>query len=201
MALILTREVEPTEEPVEIQEAKIHMRVEEGETIEDEFIGTLIQAAREHVESETGRAILDQTWSYYLNEWPEGDEILLPYPPLIWTVADSYVKYTDSGGTETTLTHTTDYVIDTDREPGRIKLAYGKSWPSTTLHPRNPIHIYYDCGWTDPAEVPAMLKVAIKLLVADMYEYREPTVANVTIEVLDTVEKFLRDFRDYTWKM
>ena len=201
MPLITTLEVAPLEEPVELREAKIHMRIEEGETIEDEFIDTLIKAARECVESMTGRALLDQTWSYYLSEWPEGDEILLPRPPLIWTAVDSYLKYTDSDGTETTFTPATNYVVDTDREPGRIVLAYGQSWPSGTLHPRNPIHIYYDYGWTDPEDVPAMLKVAIKLLAADMYEYREPTIANVSVKTLDTVDKLIRDHTDHTWKM
>jgi len=91
--------------------------------------------------------------------------------------------------------------VDTDREPGRIILAYGKSWPSTTLHPRNPIHIYYDCGWTDPAHVPAMLKVAMKLLISDMYENREPTIVGVGVATLKTVDRLIRNHVDYTWKM
>jgi len=187
--LITTLEVEPTEEPVEVREAKIHMSLEEGETIEDEFIDTLIKAAREYVEKTTGYALLDQTWSYYLNEWPEGNEIILPYPPLIWTVADSYITYTDSAGTATTLTHTTDYVIDTDRKPGRIVLAYGKVWPSPDFHPRNPIHIYYDCGWADPEDVPASYKAIMKLLISDMYENREITVIGVSATTLKTIDR------------
>lgn len=200
-ALITTLEVAPTEEPVELREAKIHMRLEEGETIEDEYIeGIIIKAAREYVETITARAFLDQTWSYYLDEWPKGREILIPYPNLIWTVADSYIKYTDSDDTETTMP-TTDYVIDTDRKPGRIVLAYGETWPSATLHPRNPIRIYYDCGWTDPENVPAMLKAAILLVTSDMYENREPTLIGVSAQTLKTLDRILDNYTDWTFKI
>ena len=191
MALITTLEIEPVEELIELREAKTHMSLEEGETIEDEFIDTLIKVAREYVEKASGYALLDQTWSYYLNEWPKGDEIILPYPPLIWTEANSYIKYTDSAGTVTTLTITTDYVIDTDRRPGRIVLAYGKTWPSPDFHPRNPIHIYYDCGWTDPENVPATYKHIMKLLISDMYENREPTIIGVSATTLKTIDRLI----------
>ena len=199
--LITTLEIPPTEEPVELREAKTHMSLEEGETIEDEYIdGILIKAAREYVESITGRAILDQTWSYYLSEWPEGNEILLPRPPLIWTEADSYITYTDTAGTTTTMTITTDYLVDTDREPGRIVLPYGKVWPSDSLHPKNPIRIYYDCGWTDPENVPAMLKAAILLVTSDMYENREPTLIGVSAQTLKTLDRILDNYTDWTFK-
>ena len=190
MALITTLEIEPTEEPVEVQEAKMHMSGEEGETIEDEYIDTLIKTAREYVEKITGYALLDQTWSYYLNEWPAGDEIILPYPPLIWTVAASSITYTESDDTPGTMP-TTDYVIDTDRKPGRIVLAYGKVWPSTDLHPKNPIRIKYDCGWTDPEDVPATYKHIMKLMISDMYENREPTIVGVSATTLKTIDRLI----------
>jgi len=203
--LITTLEVPPTEEPVELREARTHMSMEEGETIEDEYIESiLIKAAREYVERRTGRAILDQTWSYYLNEWPDGNEILLPYPNLIWTVADSYIKYTDSDGTVHTFENagpTYDYDVDTNSEPGRIVLKYGESWPSDTLQPMNPIHIYYDCGWTDPEDVPAMLKAAILLVTSDMYENREPTLIGVSAQTLKTLDRILYAYTDWTWKV
>lgn len=191
MALITTLENEPAEEPIELREAKIHMSLEEGETIEDELIDSSIKAAREYVEKISGYALLDQTWSYYLDEWPTGNEIILPYPPLIWTTADSYIEYTDSAGTAIRLTHTTDYVVDTNRRSGRIVLAYGKTWPSVDFHPMNPIHIYYDCGWTDPENVPAIYKQIMKLLISDMYENREPTIIGVSATTLKTIDRLI----------
>lgn len=190
MALITTLEKEPAEEPIELREAKIHMSGEEGETIEDEYIDTLIKTAREYVEKITGYALLDQTWSYYLNEWPAGDEIILPYPPLIWTVADSSITYTESDDTPGTMP-TTDYVIDTNRKPGRIVLAYGKIWPFPDLHPMNPIRIKYDCGWTDPENVPATYKHIMKLMISDMYENREPTIIGVSATTLKTIDRLI----------
>lgn len=206
-ALITTLEIPPTEEPVELREAKIHMSMEEGETIEDEYIESIIiKAAREGVELITGRALLNQTWSYYLNEWPDGNEIKLPRPPLIWTVANSYITYTDSDGTVHTFENagppvTYDYDVDTDSEPGRIVLKYGESWPSATLQPMNPIRIYYDCGWKDPEDVPAMLKAAILLTASDMYENREPTLIGVSAQTLKTLDRILYNYTDWTWKV
>ena len=197
---------EPTDEPINEREVKEHCRIEVGETGEDEFIRSLIVTARKYVEQITGRAILDQTWDLYLDDWPEGDVIVIPKPPLIWTVADSYVKYTDSDDTTHTFYNvgppvTYDYDVDTDSEPGRIVLKYGESWPCATLRPMNPINIRFDCGWTEPANVPDGIKSAMKLLIADMYEIREPKIIGATVQTLDTVDILLASYRLWDWNV
>ncbi|MCK5605441.1 phage gp6-like head-tail connector protein, partial [Candidatus Pacearchaeota archaeon] len=62
-------------------------------------------------------------------------------------------------------------------------------------------HIYYDCGWPDPENVPAMLKVAILLVASDMYENREPTLIGVSAQTLKTLDRILDDYIDWTWKV
>lgn len=191
---------EPDQEPINEREAKEQMRVEVGETVEDEFIKSLITTARRYIEQITGRALLDQTWNMYLDEWPDGDEIKIPYPPLIWTAADSSIVYTDSGETEATFA-AANYDVDRDSEPGRIVLKYGKSWPVVTLRPMNPIKVCFDCGWAEPENVPAPLKHAIKLMVADMYEVREPTIIGVGVATLKTVDRLLWPYINWTFKI
>ena len=190
---------EPTEEPINEREAKEQCRIEVGDTEEDEHINSLITTARKYVEQVTGLALLDQTWDLYLSNWPDGNEIKIPKPPLIWTTADCYVKYTDSDDVEYTFAAAS-YDVDTDSEPGRIVLKYGESWPSITLRPMNPINIRFDCGWTEPPNVPAGIKHAIKLLVADMFEVRETKVIGASVEILDTVDMLLYPHRIWDWR-
>ena len=54
----------PGEEPVSLAEAKLYARVDGND--EDALVGALVAAARLHVESLTGRALVTQTWRLVL---------------------------------------------------------------------------------------------------------------------------------------
>ena len=136
---------------------------------EDEYTESLITVARELVEEHTGRRLINQTWNYYLDEWPYKNHIKIPYAPLV-SVAS--VGYTDCDGTTYTMS-TTEYNVDTNSEPGRIVLENNGSWPSATLHPMNPINIEYVAGYGTSTDVPKIIKQAMKLIIGDLYENRE----------------------------
>lgn len=166
-------------------------------TAEDDLLTELIQTAREDVEARTGRALLTQTWDYSLDDWPDDDFIVLPFGNLQSVTS---IKWKDTDGTETTLTVTTDYLVETNGEQcGRIVLPYGGTWPTGTLYPSNPITIRFVCGWTAASEVPTRIKSAMKLLIADMWEHREAqTLASLqTQEYLEnkTVSRLLASMR------
>ena len=150
-------------------------------TIEDDLLNAIITGAREHVEDITRRALITQTWDFSINDWPRANYIKLPLGNL-QTV--SSVKWKDEDGTETTLTVTTDYLVEQNGEQcGRVVLPYGVSWPSGTLYPSRPITIRYVCGWTTRALVPYKIKAALKLIAADLYEMRgEPVIGQSVIE-------------------
>jgi uncharacterized phiE125 gp8 family phage protein len=139
------------------------------ESAEDEYIEGLITVARDIVQDHTGRRLINQTWNYYIDEWPCKDNIKLPYAPL---VSVSSIKYTDCNGTVYTLS-TDEYIVDTNSEPGRIVLPYDGNWPSVTLYPVNPINIEYVSGYGTSTNVPKTIKQAMKLIVGDLYENRE----------------------------
>jgi len=126
-----------------------------------------ITDGRETVETITRRALLTQTWDAFLEEWPDKDFIELPFGNLQSVTS---VKYKDTDGTETTLTVTTDYLVETNGEQrGRIVLPYGVSWPSATLYPSNPISIRFICGWTAASLLPANIRRACKLAAEDAF--------------------------------
>jgi len=136
-------------------------------TADDDNLTDLIKDGREEAERITRRAILTQTWDYYLDEFPDEDFIKIPFGNL---QSVTHVKYTDSDGTQTTMTVTTDYIVETNGEQcGRIVLPYGESWPSFTAYSSNPIVIRFVCGWTAASLVPKNIKRAVKFAAEDGY--------------------------------
>ena len=152
---------------------------------DDDLLTALIAAAREHVEDVTGRKLLAQTWDYFLDDWPRGSSIKLPFGNLQdgAGVAPA-VSWKDTDGTETTLTVTTDYLVETNGDGiGRIVLPFGGTWPSGELYPSNPIKIRFVCGWAAAASIPNKIIAAVKMVAADLYEQRgEPVVGQTVVE-------------------
>jgi len=162
----------PSIEPVSIPEQQYHISLNSDVSPEDDsMIEDNIKSAREHVENITRRALLTQTWDYYLDRFPAENAFKLPFGNLK-TV--THVKYTDSAGTQTTMTAGTDYIVETNGDQcGRIVLPYGVSWPSFTAYPSNPIVVRYVCGWTTAVSVPSTIRSAVKMIALDLYENRE----------------------------
>lgn len=159
-------------EVLTLAEARAHCRVDATE--EDYLLVEWLRAAREHVETLTNRALMTSTWDYFLDAFPCG-EIRLPKGRLQSVTS---VKYTDVAGVEHTVS-SSDYHVDTASEPGRIVLAYSKSWPTDTLRTMNPVVVRFVAGYGDRAAVPLQLKQAMLLLIGWWNETREAaTVGN-----------------------
>ena len=133
---------------------------------EDTLLTGLIQAAREYVEGYQNRALCPQTWELVLDNWPYGDCMEIPKPPL-QSIAD--IKYKDSAGTETTW-DSANYIVDTDSFLGRVAPGYGLNWPAETLYPAGAIRVRYVAGYTT---VPQTTKQAMLLLIGHWHENRE----------------------------
>jgi uncharacterized phiE125 gp8 family phage protein len=189
----------PTIEPISLAELKTHLRLD-SETFADSGellaidvgldganLTDLIIDGRAAVEAITRRALLTQTWDYYLQDWPTGNFITLPFGNLQNGVGTApVVSWKDSDGTETTLTVTTDYLVETNgNQCGRIVLPFSVSWPSGELYPSNPIKIRFVCGWTTAALVPKNIKRAVKLASenayyhGDRHEILKPAINNL----------------------
>lgn len=149
--------------------------VNEATTAEDALLTGIIQTAREYVEDITRRALLTQTWYYYPDDWPNGNKLKLPFGNLQSTdLAVTYDEVDSDGNKDTTtMTLTTDYLIETNGEQcGFIVLPYGETWPSFTHWPLQPIKVSFKCGWTTAALLPWKIKAACLLIAADLYQNR-----------------------------
>jgi len=117
---------------------------------------------------------------------------VLPYGSL---QSVTEITYKNTDGDSNTFS-TDDYIVESDTDPGRVVLAYGESWPSITLYPSNPIRIEFVCGYGDArTDVPESIRNAAKLIVADMFEHREPTVTGTVVQKLPTVENLLTKYK------
>jgi uncharacterized phiE125 gp8 family phage protein len=185
----------PTFEPVTLEELKLHLRIDVTVITEDDLLKAIITAAREHIEDICRRALLTQTWDFVIKEWPFCNYIKLPKGNL-QTVTS--IKWKDTDGVETSLTETTDYLVETNGDQcGRIVLPYSLSWPSGTLYPSNPITIRFICGWTTASLVPWKIKVAIKMLAAKLYESRGDDVIGQTVSEDKVIDRLLVNAKLY----
>lgn len=196
----LTRIVAPTIWPVSLQTAKDHARIEYHE--DDELIELYIKQVTALCESRTQRALLTQTWELSLDAFPcargwvngtRAYEIRLPNPPLASVTS---IKYDDGDNVEQTLA-TTEYVVDSASEPGRVIPAYGKTWPSVYPEP-NSVRIRYVCGYASAASVPVELRSWILARIATFTAFREQISERQTVELpRDYVDGLLDPYRVY----
>jgi uncharacterized phiE125 gp8 family phage protein len=174
MPLILTSG--PSAEPISLAEAKAHCRVD-GD-VEDTLIASLVLAARLHIERCLDVALIRQSWSIYLDKWPDRGPVELPLAPLLSVDA---VRLYGTTGSSMTLDPALFDVDAFSRRP-RLSRREGQSWP---LPGRgvNGIEIAFTAGYgPDPEDVPMPLRLAIKLLVAHWHEAREPVLLGETAD-------------------
>ena len=165
----------------------------------DTHLLTLIDGAVLWAEQYLCRKLITQTWYVYLDKWPGGNAIEVPFGDLQSVTA---VKYTDSDEVQSTMS-SAEYLVDTDSVPGRIVLGYGESWPSVTLSPSNPIEVEFLTGYGDDVgDIPMPIQHAIKQLCSQHYEHRQPQeITNmINVHSLDFATKtLLYPYRVWRW--
>jgi uncharacterized phiE125 gp8 family phage protein len=184
---------EPGDEPLTLAEAKDHLRVTFDD--DDNLIEALIGAARQWAESYLGRALITQTWEWTLDCLEEC--LHVPLPPLQSVVS---VKYLDIAGVEQTLSPTL-YTVDTRSTPGRIVRAYLQIYPVVRDH-INVVTVKFTAGYGDNSgAVPLALKQGLLLLIGDLYNKREHSIATISggriNEVPFGVTALLDPYRSY----
>ena len=186
-----TLKTAPAAEPISLDEAKRHVRIDIDETDHDDYLHDLITVAREQVEMITWRKLITQTWYGYLQDWPGGKYIELPFGKLQSVTA---IKYTDVDGDESTWS-SDEYIVGTDYQKGRVTLADGYTWPTEVLYPSNPIEIEFVCGYGLAVSVPAQIKHAMKMIVSELFENRETSIIGTTFNEMETINNLVSDYR------
>ena len=145
--------------------------LEDVQNTEDAYLATLIKTCRRQVEKLSNKSLITQTWDWFMDSFPV-TPINVPLPPLATVTS---VIYYSTGGTASTVTAGT-YIYDVYSAQGRLSLAYGESWPTTTLRPINGVKIQFQSGYgATSGTVPEDYREAIMLLAGHLYENREQT--------------------------
>ncbi len=184
-AILLTP---PALEPVSLADLKLFLRVEHDD--DDDVIAALIAAARVHVEAQTRRALIAQTWRLVRDVWPASGRLpVLPAPLIEITAirvfgADGPPQLVDLEGV----------AIDTVSAPA--VLTFERSALPAPGRLAAGIEIDLAAGYGEtPDDVPAPLRQAIQMLVAHWYENRgviaaSGEVASMPVSVSSLIAPF-----------
>jgi len=178
----------PAVEPLSLAEAKDYLRVAHDD--DDAVIAALIASARAHVETQTRRALITQTWRHNLDMWPLDDRVLVLPAPLQGLAA---VRVYDEAGDAQAIDLET-FVVDTISAPGVV------SFPPWSVPGPGRRHAGIELdtvvGYGDAAvDVPPSLKLAIRMLVAHWYENRGVVVDSGAAPPFATVAELIGPYR------
>jgi uncharacterized phiE125 gp8 family phage protein len=155
----------PAVEPLTFEEVKAYLRLPDNTDLD--YVTGLITAARQKVESDTGRRLITQSWTLYADAFPE-DAIVLPWAPLLSVTS---IKTTTSAGVQSTLA-ATHYQVDTTGVLPRIWLADAGTWPGD-LRAHQGIEIIASVGYgAAGSAVPGPILEALRMAISIWYASR-----------------------------
>ena len=182
-SLLLTA---PAVEPLSLAEAKAFLRVEHAD--DDDLIAALIAASRIHVEAQTRRALIAQSWRIALDQWPADGRLPVRPAPLQEVSA---ARVYDFAGAAQEL-DLQNFVVDA----GNSALAFA---PWALAQPGRlaaGIELDVICGYGDAAsDVPEPLRQAVRLLVAHWYENRGLAALGAVTVLPTTVAALIAPYR------
>lgn len=165
-------------EPVTKAEVKLQLNRDSSFTAHDDILDIYIKAARQLVEQRTNTAMIQKTIDVNYSGFPgrsgdtEGAALKVPVYPLASVTSITYI---DDAGASQTLAGA-NYIIDTKRGFPRIHTAYNALWP-TTQNRANPVTVRCVVGYATTAIIPAYLRTAVLMTVAQWYWNREDYVS------------------------
>jgi uncharacterized phiE125 gp8 family phage protein len=177
--------VAPTAEPVTVPEAKEHLGILPADTVHDDKLARMIATARLTVESRQGRQIVTATYVATYSDFPRGGRTWfeIPRPPL---QSVSSVQYYDENGTQQTWT-SSEYIVDTVSEPGRIALDPDFNWPNTESGRINRVDVTFVAGYGAPTAVPETIKEQVLHWINMLFEDRGGEGDKLSMEVADAL--------------
>lgn len=176
-----------TELPVSLADLKDACRLDSTGTADDAFLSARCFTAAAILERESNRSFLRKQFDLTLDGAPCERYIKVPVSPL---VSVQSIVGIDVDGAETTLS-TSAYTVDVSREPGRILLNSGYSWPSG-LRSYASMRVRLTAGYsTSESGIDDPLRTAIGQFVAHFYEHRGDGDIPVPQAVRDCMAEYL----------
>ena len=187
----------PVTEPVSLDQALEHLRVDSSDDIA--YVDALIPVAREFVESLTGRVCSLSTWRLTADSWAAalvgcgGGNVPLFRTPL---VSITSIKYIGANSSDQTVMDAGDYISIPGYQPGMVH--FPDNLPSLASRP-DAVQIDFVAGHEDPELASPVLRHAIKLLVAHLYENRMPVAFASCNEIPFTLQSLINNQKLGGW--
>lgn len=183
----------PAAEPVDATLVKEWLRIDSGDTSQDNVITLLITAARQAVEDYLRRCLVQTTVTWVLDSDQTEDPIWLPYPPVasITTVK----TFDDSTGSEvaTTIASTNYQLVGSDRLVRR-----NDGW--SIARKARAMEIVYVAGYGAAAtNVPSAIREAVLRTIANHFEERQGRIVGTAAvklppDALDLLDRYRYDY-------
>jgi len=180
----LTIVTPPSIEPLTSSETINYLRLDSG--VDNMLIESLITTSRNWVENYTNRTMINTTYklsldNIYGNSIPlRSGTYTAPYKassinfielPQSPVSSVTHVKYFDDSDNESTWA-TSNYYVDLVRNPARIVLRDGGSFP-TDLRTANGIEVTYVAGYgSNRSDIPEAIRTAMLQYIIYLYEHR-----------------------------
>lgn len=181
----------PTLVPVDLEDLKEFLKIDELTIEENLLLENILKAATERIEQYIDVKLMSQQWDVYfdsfgMNRSRNYDEVMemseaprsllfsqsstleLPFGNL--KSVDSMEVFDEDN--VSTPFDSANYYVDTIGNPPRLALNRNTTWPQTILRPVNGIKISCTIGFTDADDVPFATRQAIMIYCAQLYETR-----------------------------
>ena len=159
----------PATKVVSVDDIKAQLRIDSND--ENDLLGYYIDAATDMAENYCNRHFITHQYKLYFNEQVNKASLIFPNCTLEEAGSNKPINWLDENGAAQSSDKA---YIDAFSNPS---LAYLSSdFPGTTLkdNAANTFYFWFNTGYgTASTDVPEAIKQAIKLIVADMYYFRE----------------------------
>jgi uncharacterized phiE125 gp8 family phage protein len=181
--IIYSRVTSSPANPITLEETKLHLRVDG--TDDNLLIDSLIRVATRLCETYAGLSFITQTRTVKLDYFDKSD-VILPYGPVTAVTGVTYIDGDDAPQT----VNAADYKLDT--QSGLAKIRVTETWPYTN-ETLNNVVVTYTAGYGAADAVPDVIKHAIKMTVASLYENRgdeKGSIPSGAQDLLDTIKVY-----------
>lgn len=177
---------QPAQEPVTLAEARAFLR--DGLNEDDALITSLIAAAREWVERETGLSLISRQVMELFDDWPAGARFDLASAP-VREVVRLQVEGAEGAASTIDAAH---YYLDNASRPARLVRREGRSWPRPGIRVGG-IRVTLTAGFgASPNDVPQALRQAVLMQMAVLYGLRAGEVPVIGRELNKLLQPFRR---------
>lgn len=159
----------PATKVVSVTDIKAQLRIDSSD--EDTLLGYYIDAATDMAENYCNRHFITHQYKLYFNEQVQTASLIFPNCTLEETGSNKPINWLDENGAAQSSDKA---YIDAFSNPSLVYLS--SDFPGTTLkdNAANTFYFWFNTGYgSASADVPEAIKQAIKLIVADMYYFRE----------------------------